>query len=90
MASPAWFDNVTEGRAHLRKMLDAAAHGLPAGLRRDQASFAVIDAVRLRRFLEVQARHPEVIAEADGWSIFIPNTPIAAVFFFKQKTAYEM
>lgn len=59
-------------------MLDAAAHGLPAGLRRDQAAFVLIDAARLRRFLMLQARHPEVIAEADGWSIFIPGTPIAA------------
>ncbi|MEY8019049.1 prevent-host-death protein [Mycobacterium servetii] len=78
MTASAWFNSVTEGRAHLRKMLDAAARGLPAGLRRDQAAFALVDGERLRRFLEVQARQPEVIAEADGWSIFIPNTPLSA------------
>ncbi|MBS9534232.1 prevent-host-death protein [Mycobacterium sp. M1] len=73
-----WFNSVTEGRANLRNLLDAAAHGFPAGLRRDRDGFAVLDAKRLRALLATQARRPEVIAEADGWSVLIPDTPVAA------------
>jgi predicted RNase H-like HicB family nuclease len=73
-----WFDSVAEGRSHLRELLDAAAQGFPAGLRRDNAGFAIIDAARLRRLLAVRSRHAEIVAEADGWSIFVPGIPVAA------------
>jgi hypothetical protein len=73
-----WFDSVAEGRSHLRELLDAAARGFPAGLRRDNAGFAIVDAARLRQLLAVRSRHAEIVAEADGWSIFVPGIPVAA------------
>ena len=78
MTSKVQFESVAEGRAHLKELLDAAARGVPAGLRRDREVFAVVDAARLRRFLSSLSRSAEVVAEADGWSVFIPGTPIAA------------
>jgi len=78
MASQVQFESVAEGRAHLKELLDAAAHGIPAGLRRDREGFAVVDATRLRHVLAGLSRSAEVVAEADGWSVFIPGTPIAA------------
>jgi predicted RNase H-like HicB family nuclease len=78
MTGSVWFDSMADGRAHLRELLDAAAHGFPAGLSRDRVGFAVVDAVRLRQLLATHARQPEVIAEAEGWSVFIPETPVAA------------
>jgi hypothetical protein len=78
MAGRVQFDSVAEGRAHLKELLDAAARGIPAGLRRDRAGFAVVDAARLRHFLSGVTRGAEVVAEAAGWSVFIPGAPIAA------------
>jgi hypothetical protein len=73
-----WFDGVAEGRSHLGDLLDASARGVPAGLRRDDARFAIIDAARLRRLFAGRSSHAEVVAEADGWSIFLPGIPVAA------------
>jgi endonuclease V-like protein UPF0215 family len=78
MSGLVQFDSVAEGRAHLKELLDAAARGVPAGLRRERTGFAIVDAARLRRLLTTQSRRPEVVAEADGWSIFLPDTPVAA------------
>jgi predicted RNase H-like HicB family nuclease len=78
MASRVQFDSVAEGRAHLKELLDAAAGGIPAGLRRERDRFAVVDAARLRHFLAGLSRSAEVVAEAEGWSVFIPGTTIAA------------
>jgi hypothetical protein len=78
MAGQIQFDSVAEGRAHLKELLDAAAHGIPAGLRRDREGFAVVDAARLRHFLASVSRSAEVVAEAAGWSVFIPGTSLAA------------
>ncbi|EUA17386.1 hypothetical protein I552_0587 [Mycobacterium xenopi 3993] len=73
----SWFSSVAEGRAHLKELLDAAARGAPAGMHRDQAAFAILDATRLKELLATRSR-AEVVAETDGYSIFIPDTPIAA------------
>lgn len=78
MPTPVQFDSVAEGRAHLKELLDAAAGGIPARLNRDRDRFAVVDATRLRHFLSSASRRPEVIAEGDGWSVFIAGTPVAA------------
>ena len=90
MTRSVWFNSVTEGRTNLRKLLDAAAHGVPAGLRREHAGFAIIDAIRLRRLLELHSGHAEVIPEADGWSILIPGMPIAADGATLTKATEEM
>jgi predicted RNase H-like HicB family nuclease len=78
MASQVQFDSVAEGRAHLKELLDAAARGIPAGVRRDREGFAVVGADRLRRYLAGVSHGAEVVAEADGWSVFIPGVPVAA------------
>jgi predicted RNase H-like HicB family nuclease len=78
MAGQVQFNSVAEGRAHLKELLDAAARGIPARLRRDREGFAVVDATRLRHYLAGLSRRAEVVAEADGWSVFIPGTPVAA------------
>jgi hypothetical protein len=72
------FDSVTQAREHIKDLLDAAVAGHHAGLRRDRQHFAVVEADRLRQSLAGPARQAQVVAEADGWSIFIPGTPIAA------------
>jgi hypothetical protein len=78
MDGSVWFGSMTDARAHLRELLDAAARGFPAGLRRDRAGFAVVDGTRLRQLLATHSQRPEVVTEADGWSVFIPGTPVAA------------
>jgi predicted RNase H-like HicB family nuclease len=73
------FDSYSEGRAHFKELLDAAQSGRPALVRRDGSPSAVVDAERLRTLLtDSLAVHPSVVAEAEGWSIFVPGVPIAA------------
>ena len=73
------YDSYTEARAHLKELLDAAEQGRPASVRRDTSTAMVVDAERLRRFLlSAYPSRAEVVAEAGGWSVFIPGLPIAA------------
>ncbi len=78
MAESLIFDTVAEGRAHFKDLLDAADRGAPARVRRQRQGFAVVDAERLRRLLAERGPRAEVIAEADGWSVLLPGTPVAA------------
>jgi predicted RNase H-like HicB family nuclease len=40
---------------------------------------AIVDADRLREALaDAVAFRPQVVAEADGWSVFLPGLPVAA------------
>lgn len=72
------FASVAEGRAHFKDLLDAAAGGIPAALRRDRQRFAVVDGARLREALRSTLRRVDVVAEADGWSVMVRGTPVAA------------
>lgn len=73
------YDSYTEARAHLKDLLDAAQRGRSATVRRESATAAIVDAERLRHFLaSVNAVRPDVVAEADGWSVFLPGVPVAA------------
>lgn len=73
------YDSYTEARAHLKDLLDAAERGHVATVRRDTARTAVVDVERLRSALAtLSALRAKVVAEADGWSVFIPGLPIAA------------
>jgi predicted RNase H-like HicB family nuclease len=77
--SAVHYDSYSDARAHLKDLLDAAERGRVATIRRDSASAAVLDAVRLRHFLAtVVPSRAEVVAEAGGWSVFIPGLPVAA------------
>ncbi|RVX38353.1 antitoxin of RelE/RelB toxin-antitoxin system [Nonomuraea polychroma] len=73
------FDSYTEARAHLKALLDAAERGRVATVRRESSTTALVDVDRLRHYLAaVTPSRAQVVAEADGWSIFIPGLPIAA------------
>lgn len=73
------FDSYTEARSHLKALLDAAERGRVATVRRDSATTAFVDGERLRHYLSlVTPSHAQVVAEAGGWSIFIPGLPVAA------------
>src|SRR4051794_11119841 len=78
MTAVVEFANVTEARAHLKDLLDAAAVGVPARLRRDSQQIALVDADRLRRYLASLATRAEVVSEQGTWSVFIPGVPVAA------------
>jgi predicted RNase H-like HicB family nuclease len=77
--SAVHYDSYSDARAHLKDLLDAAERGRVATVRRESASAAVLDAARLRNFLAaVVPSRAQVVAEAGGWSVFIPGLPIAA------------
>ena len=71
---------VTETRQQLHRMLDAAGSGVPVGIERGDDRVALIEADRLRELLTTcpLPGWPEAVAEAGGWSVFLPGTPIAA------------
>ena len=72
------FATLTEGRAHFTDLFDAAESGRPASVRRDSARAAVVDAERLRHALAaLRPSGAELLAEAGGWSMFIPGLPVA-------------
>ncbi|MEX3104436.1 MULTISPECIES: Scr1 family TA system antitoxin-like transcriptional regulator [unclassified Streptomyces] len=80
VAMPAvHFENYTEARTHLKELLDAADEGRVATVRRASGCAAVVDVERLRHYLSsVCPSKAEVVAEAGGWSVFIPGLPVAA------------
>jgi len=72
-------DNVTDARIHFTDLLDAAAAGRLATVRRDRFRAAVVDADQLRHFLaRGTPSGAEVFAEAGGWSVILPGTPLGA------------
>lgn len=74
----AHYESYTAARDHLKDVLDSAENGLTVTVRRESATAAVLDASRLRHFLaSVIAPCARVVAEADGWSAFIPGVPVA-------------
>ena len=73
------YDSYTDARAHLKDLLDAAERGRVATVRRDAGRTAVVDVERLRAVLAALiASRAQAVAEAGGWSIFIPGLPVAA------------
>jgi predicted RNase H-like HicB family nuclease len=73
------YESYTQARAHLKDLLDAADEGRVATVRRDSGRAAVVDVERLRRYLSlVCTSKAEVVAEAGGWSVFLPGLPLAA------------
>lgn len=77
--SAVHYDSYTNARTHLKSLLDAAERGRVATVRRESARTAIVDVERLRHFLALLLpSRTKVVAEADGWSVFIPGLPIAA------------
>ena len=73
------YDSYTDARAHLKDLLDAAERGRVATVRRDAGRTAIVDVERLRTSLATLSPScAQVVAEAGGWSVFIPGLPIAA------------
>jgi len=78
IVDPVRFESYSDARAHLKTLLDAAADGRPALVRRAPDLVAVVDAHRLRQALVGIVPSAEVVAEAGGWSAFVPGVPVAA------------
>lgn len=80
MGTAVHFDSYSDGRAHLKELLDAAKEGRVATLKRDASTaVAVVDSARMRHFLSsVVPSRAKAVNEAGGWSVFIPGLPIAA------------
>jgi hypothetical protein len=79
MAGALRYATSNEARDHMRDLLDAARDGRPATVRRESSRAAVIDAERLQSFLtHMNSSQIVMVAEAEGWSIMFPGTPIAA------------
>jgi predicted RNase H-like HicB family nuclease len=73
------YESFSEARKHLKNVFDAAGQGRVSTVRRDDGQVAVVDVGRLRHFLvSVVPSRAEVVAEAGGWSVFIPGLPVAA------------
>ena len=71
-------ETATDVRRHWRAHLDRAAERLPVPFSRGGDAFAVVDASLLRDLLRRSVPAPVVVAEDDGWSIFLDGYPIAA------------
>ncbi|MFG2023287.1 prevent-host-death protein [Streptomyces sp. NPDC048825] len=77
--SAVHYESYTQARAHLKDLLDAADEGRGATVRRNSGRAAVVDVERLRRHLSLGCpSKAEVVAEAAGWSVFLPGLPLAA------------
>ena len=73
------FDSYSEARGHFKDLLDAAERGQPGLVRREGQQAAFVNAERLLSFLaRLCPARAQVVAEAGGWSVFIPNLPVAA------------
>ena len=70
----------SDTRKQLRHMLDAAASGVPVGIKRHDSRIVLVELTKLQEILEScpQLGRPQAVAEAVGWSVFLPGTPIAA------------
>ncbi|HEX8305062.1 MAG TPA: hypothetical protein VF612_09300 [Jatrophihabitans sp.] len=78
MTAAVHFETYSSARTHLKDLLDAAAAGRAATVRRDDETAAVVDAERLRYALtQLRPSEAVVVAEAGGWSAFVPGLPIA-------------
>ncbi|MGW6280388.1 hypothetical protein [Kribbella sp. NPDC055071] len=85
------YRNAREARDHFKDLLDAADDGRPATVIRDTRRVAAVDADRLVHFLtSVRPSGAQVVAENDGWSIFIPGLPVAADGATLDQAAVEM
>jgi Antitoxin of toxin-antitoxin, RelE / RelB, TA system len=72
------YDSYTAARDHLKDVLDHAASGSAVTVRRESITAVVLDADRLRHFLgSVLSPCAKVVAEAGGWSAFLPGMPFA-------------
>lgn len=74
------FLSYTDTRNRLKEVLDTADRGVPVGVERHGRRVVVMDMALLHELLadSPRLRRPEAVAEAGGWSMFLPGTPVAA------------
>lgn len=71
--------SVSEARQKFKDVLDAAVEGRPVTVTRDHRHVAAVDADRLTYFLtRLIPAKARLVAEGGGWSIMLPDLPIAA------------
>jgi prevent-host-death family protein len=76
--SAVHYESYTSARDHLKDVLDEAERGQVVTVRRESATAVVLDADRLRQYLaSVVSPCVKVVAEAEGWSAFVPGLPVA-------------
>lgn len=79
MTAVAHFSTLRDGRDHLKDVMDAAAEGRPTSVTRDRLRVAAVDADRLAYFLaRMCPARATVFAENDGWTVIVPDLPVAA------------
>src|SRR5258708_18471691 len=72
------YDSFTAARDHFKDVLDHAASGAAVTVRRESITAVVLDAARLQHYLaSVVPPCAKVVAEAEGWSAFMPGLPVA-------------
>jgi hypothetical protein len=71
-------DTATDVRRQWRAHLDRAAAQLPVTFSRGPDEFTVVSVPLLRDALRRSVHAPVVVAEDDGWSIFLDGHPVAA------------
>jgi hypothetical protein len=72
------YDSYTAAREHLKDVLDQAVTGTSVTVTRESETVVVLEAGRLQHFLaSVLPPSAMVVAEAEGWSAFIPGLPVA-------------
>ena len=72
------YTTFNDARSHLKDLFDAAGEGRPVTVDREARRLAVVDAVRLREQLAaLPALKVQAVAEAGGWSMFVPGVPVA-------------
>lgn len=74
------FRSYTEARKEFKEVLDDAESGRPVGIQRRERRTALVDADGLRDALAHSRDLPQpvAVAEAGGWSVFLPGVPVAA------------
>lgn len=72
------FERASDARANWKELLDAAIEGVPATVRRDESLVAIVNADRLRYFLQSLGPRAVVVSENGAWTLFFPGLPLAA------------
>lgn len=77
MSTPTY--GYTQARGQLKKIIDSSARGGASLIRRGEDSAAVVDAGRLRNYLQRTVKAEPVVVNEDGaWAVFMPGVPLAA------------
>lgn len=71
--------SVTEARKEFKDVLDAVESGRPVGVERRSRRTALVDVGGLLAVISHSRDLPQpvAVAEAGGWSMFIPGAPVA-------------